>query len=191
MPLQESPVATADPEEDITLIPMGAARLRIAAFPVAAGQGEQGHEWTAPPAARHDASHEHDDINALSDGIEPKNSADHDVPRFTWWPRRGTTEWVTTKLGDPRRVESVSVYWFDDTGIGACRVPENWRLLYRDTTRQIDWTPVAPITPFTTEKDRFNDVRFQAVEATDLKIEAHFQPGMSSGILEWRVGASK
>jgi hypothetical protein len=33
--LPQSPVATAEPEEAITLIPMGAARLRISAFPVA------------------------------------------------------------------------------------------------------------------------------------------------------------
>jgi hypothetical protein len=40
MPVPGSPVATSEPEERVTLIPMGAARLRIAAFPVAAGQGE-------------------------------------------------------------------------------------------------------------------------------------------------------
>jgi hypothetical protein len=33
--LPPSPVTTAEPDEEITLVPMGAARLRISAFPVA------------------------------------------------------------------------------------------------------------------------------------------------------------
>lgn len=45
--LQRSPALTAEPLEEITLIPMGAARLRISAFPVAEDSPE-GHEWTAP-----------------------------------------------------------------------------------------------------------------------------------------------
>lgn len=49
--LQRSPALTGEPVEKIALIPMGAARLRISAFPVAEDSPE-GHEWTAavPPA---------------------------------------------------------------------------------------------------------------------------------------------
>ena len=51
--LQPSPAATAEPVETITLIPMGAARLRISAFPVAVAS-PGGHEWKRPatPAAK-------------------------------------------------------------------------------------------------------------------------------------------
>ncbi|MBI4660590.1 MAG: glycoside hydrolase family 127 protein [Verrucomicrobia bacterium] len=45
--LQPSPVKTAEPRETITLIPMGAARLRIASFPVI-GHGEDAREWSIP-----------------------------------------------------------------------------------------------------------------------------------------------
>ena len=45
--LQESPVATEERLEDVTLIPMGAARLRVAAFPTVANDGA-GHRWFAP-----------------------------------------------------------------------------------------------------------------------------------------------
>jgi hypothetical protein len=44
--LQPSPAKSSQPKERITLIPMGAARLRISAFPVI-GHGPEAHEWTA------------------------------------------------------------------------------------------------------------------------------------------------
>ena len=45
--LQPSPVSSDQPVEDVTLIPMGAARLRIAMFPVI-GNGPGSHQWAAP-----------------------------------------------------------------------------------------------------------------------------------------------
>jgi len=44
-PLCESPVRSDQPTEIVTLIPMGCARLRIAAFPVI-GLGPDAHRWT-------------------------------------------------------------------------------------------------------------------------------------------------
>ena len=43
--LQDSPVLTKEAQEAITLIPMGAARIRISAFP---HYGADGGAWTAP-----------------------------------------------------------------------------------------------------------------------------------------------
>ena len=43
-PLQQSPAKSDEPEETVTLIPMGAARLRISSFPVI-GQGPEVHVW--------------------------------------------------------------------------------------------------------------------------------------------------
>ena len=42
--LKDSPVLSKEPEENIELIPMGAARLRISAFPVI-GDGPDAVEW--------------------------------------------------------------------------------------------------------------------------------------------------
>ncbi len=46
--LQPSPVLTGEPEEEIVLIPMGAARLRISSFPVI-GSGPEARRWQAAP----------------------------------------------------------------------------------------------------------------------------------------------
>ncbi len=43
--LQESPAATGSPAQSIPMIPLGAARLRISAFPTVAEDGA-GHPWT-------------------------------------------------------------------------------------------------------------------------------------------------
>jgi hypothetical protein len=48
--LQESPARSNEPDETITLIPMGAARLRISAFPTATNAPDA-HDWLAPVAA--------------------------------------------------------------------------------------------------------------------------------------------
>jgi hypothetical protein len=44
--LESSPVKSDQPDEKITLIPMGAARLRVSMFPVI-GTGPDAHDWTA------------------------------------------------------------------------------------------------------------------------------------------------
>jgi DUF1680 family protein len=44
--LQQSPAKTEQPPETVTLIPMGAARLRITAFPTVS-DGADAHQWTA------------------------------------------------------------------------------------------------------------------------------------------------
>lgn len=46
--LSQSPVKSNEPVEEITLIPMGCARLRLSAFPVI-DNGPDGHPWKTPP----------------------------------------------------------------------------------------------------------------------------------------------
>ena len=128
-----------------------------------------------------------DGLAAINDRIEPANSGDTGVPRFTWWDHRGTAEWVQYEFAKPAKISGVEVYWFDDTGRGQCRTPKSWRLLYRAGGA---WKPVEGAGDFGVAKDAFNKVAFPAVETDGLRIEVQLQPNVSGGILEWRVGTA-
>jgi hypothetical protein len=123
-------------------------------------------------------------IAGLNDQVDPKHSNDQSIPRFHWWPHRGTVEWVQYDFQKPAKVSGVEVYWFDDTGQGNCRVPDSWKLLYRADDR---WEEVPNPSGYGTDKDQFNQATFTSVETTGLRIEARLQAGYSGGILEWRA----
>jgi hypothetical protein len=125
-----------------------------------------------------------DTVEALVDGLEPKSSNDHSIPRFTWWDHRGSAEWVQYDFGKPRKVSSTQVYWFDDTGAGSCRVPSSWKLLYQEGEH---WKPVETASEFGTRLDTYNRVEFKSIETTGLRLEVQLQPEFSGGILEWKV----
>jgi hypothetical protein len=182
--LQPSPVKSDQPDEKITLIPMGAARLRLSMFPVI-GSGTGGHDWTARPS-KASASHcfEGDTLDALQDDLEPANSNDHNIPRFTWWDHRGTKEWVQLDFQQSRNVSAIELYWFDDTGNGQCRLPASWHLYYRDGG---GWKEVAEAAAVLAKADKWNTVSFPAVETQALRIDVQLQPGFSGGLLGWRV----
>jgi len=141
---------------------------------------------TIASTARASASHtwSSDTVRALNDQAEPKHSNDGSIQRHTWWPRRGSTEWVQYDFAKPTTVSGADVYWFDDTGMGHCRLPRSWRLLYREDGQ---WKPVEATTPYTAQTDRWNTVEFRPVTTDGLRIEADLQPEFSAGILEWRV----
>ena len=184
--LRESPVKSDEPEETVALIPMGCARLRIASFPTI-GSGPTAQEWPVEVVVeRHTASHcfESDTVDALSDGRVPRSSNDRGIPRFTWWPHRGTSEWVTCNFDKPRKLSAAEVYWFDDTGTGQCRVPKGWRLEWLDGR---EWKAVETAGPCGLQRDKFNAVTFAPVTSGQLRLVAALQPDFSAGILEWRV----
>jgi len=141
---------------------------------------------TPAEVARATSSHcwRHDTTSALNDQLEPANSSDHSIPRHTWWDHRGSKEWVQYDFGEKRRVSAVEVYWFDDTGRGQCRVPESWKLVYRDVA---EWKPVENASGFGTELDRYNRTTFTPVETDALRTEVQLKPDVSGGVLEWKV----
>lgn len=121
---------------------------------------------------------------AVNDQLEPASSIDHEVPFFHWWPHKGTTEWIQYDFEKFEEVSSAEVYWFDDTGMGECRVPESWRILYPDNGM---WRPVYSTDAYGIEKDRYNKIIFETVRTKSLRLEIRSQDGWAGGIHEWKV----
>lgn len=189
--LQPSPAYTTKPVETVTLIPMGAARLRISAFPTVSTQSSA-TRWSPPQAPRPSipakASHvfPSDTVAALTDGLMPSSSDDHSIPRFTWWPRQGTDEWVELDFPKERVVQSVGVYWFDDQPSGGgCRTPQRWKVQYLSGSGE--WRDVGVQADYPTEKDKLNLVAMTPVSTKALRISVRLKLYYSGGILEWIV----
>jgi DUF1680 family protein len=143
-------------------------------------------------------------IRNIIDGETPAGSNDS-TSYFDWWPRNGcpsaapgapagssggparpcsTGEWIEMAFATPSTVSEAQVYWFDDTGRGGVRVPQSWRLLYKDGN---DWKPVDASTAYGVTKDQFNVVRFAPVATSALRLELVMQPNVSAGVQKWKV----
>jgi hypothetical protein len=199
--LQPSPARSTEPVETVTLIPMGAARLRISAFPEI-GDGPDAHTWVAPAPPYHapaGTSFVYSHLNgsdsplAFGDSVTPKSSFDQSIPRFTWWPNQGTSEWVEYDFKTAKTFQSTDVYWFDDTrGGGGCRVPGSWQMVWWDGKA---WQPVTHPTgtevksgdAFGAEPDMFNHIAFDPITTTKIRIIAQLKQGFSGGLLAWRL----
>jgi hypothetical protein len=125
-----------------------------------------------------------DSVDALHDQKEPASSADDSIPRHTFWDHRGTTEWLQYDFPEPTEISATAVYWFDDTGVGQCRVPESWRVLVRDGE---EWVPVETEESCGTAADTWHRVSFAPVETDAIRLEMQLKPESSAGVLEWTV----
>lgn len=130
------------------------------------------------------ASHIHDRISALNDQVLPKNSNDHEIPRFTFWNHKGTKEWVQYEFKEPVSIAYMHIYWFDDGPEGGCRVPESWKAYYRSDR---EWKEVKKNGDYPVEIDRMNSMEISPVKTTAMKLEIQLQENYSAGILEWKL----
>ncbi|NDV58492.1 glycoside hydrolase family 127 protein [Bacteroides sp. 519] len=121
----------------------------------------------------------------VNDQWEPKRSSDISKPYHYWWLKRGTQETLAYEFDKPETVSNVEVYWLDfDHYDGDFRVPESWKLYYKDGNK---WKEVEALNKYTVKKDCYNSLDFKPVTTTGLKIAAQLQNGVSGGVIEWKV----
>ncbi len=121
---------------------------------------------------------------AVCDGLEPAKSSDASVRRLTFWPQCGTEEWVEYELPSVEPVSGVEVYWFDDTGVGGCRVPESWKVQVK-ASATAPWQDVATNLPGVA--DKYNGATFAATPAKFVRLVVKLRKGFSAGVLEWKL----
>jgi DUF1680 family protein len=131
------------------------------------------------------ASHKVKILSAINDGLVPKDANDRTIPYYHWWPKEGTTEWISYDFNSEKTVSRSTVYWFDDAPWGGCRVPESWKIYYQDKNGA--WLPVENTASYGVEKGFGNEVRFKPVSTKALKIEVKLPEKNAAGIYEWQV----
>jgi DUF1680 family protein len=121
----------------------------------------------------------HERLDAVSDGFDPRNSADHGRGAYGNWPSKGT-QWVEYEWSQPISTSGVDVYWWDDNQ--GVRMPVAGRLSYWDGSKYLPIESKVGVA-----KDKFNRVEFPEIKTTRLRLEIDAQSDQSSGVIEWRV----
>jgi hypothetical protein len=120
----------------------------------------------------------------VNDGLEPQSSGEQPAAVCHWWPHSGSQEWVQYNWKQPVNVKGAKVYWFDDTGRGACRLPASWRIDYLDGK---DWKPVVASGEYSIKKDGWCALSFSPVQTAALRLYVQLQKGWAAGVHEWKV----
>ncbi|MDO4582535.1 MAG: glycoside hydrolase family 127 protein [Planctomycetia bacterium] len=128
------------------------------------------------------------DASLLMDGSVPKDEKEWNHPRLHWWPAKGSQQWLQCEFPCKKWVRGTSIWWFDDTGRGECRVPQSWKVLYREGET---WKPVAEASVYGVAPWGFNDVTFQPVETDAIRVEIQSQPQWAGGVYEWKLHLEK
>jgi hypothetical protein len=124
-------------------------------------------------------------LSAINDRLIPKDENDRSVPYTHWWPKNGTTEWLSYVFPQQSTVQSATVYWYDDGPWGGCRVPKSWRILYQNA--QGEWIPVSGADHYPTDKGSACTVNFDPVSTKALRLEVVLPNDNSAGLFEWII----
>lgn len=123
-------------------------------------------------------------LAVLSDGQTGNSSYDKTVKRLTFWPHKGTQEHFTLRFKKATKLDTLAAYWFHDTGSGDCALPKAWRVLYKSAD---GWKPVKLLEESKVVEDRFNVLKFEAVNTSVVRVEFDLAENKSAGLLELKA----
>lgn len=178
----------ASAEKPLTLIPYFAWANR--------GAGEMAVWLARDPAKarplREPGLEAQADVTASEGAVRPRRVNDQYDPEASddatgymhWWPKKSSLEWIEYAFPAPVRVSETSVYWYDDTGGGECRIPESWRVFYKSGDT---WVPVKTADAYGLAKNTANAVKFTPVRTSGLRLEVQLPQGFTAGVHEWKA----
>ena len=124
-------------------------------------------------------------LGSICDRLVPKDGDDRSIPYTHWWPKQGSTEWISYTFPEEATVQSSTVYWYDDQPWQGCKVPDSWKLYYKDAQGQ--WQPVKNPDGYPVAKGAPCTVNFDPVKTSALKLEVVINKDKSAGVFEWSV----
>ena len=110
-------------------------------------------------------------LDAVFDGIIPKISNDQDVPHWSSLPFTNRRQDVNFTFSGKKAVESISIYWYEDTATEKVLLPREWWVDYQDGSDEWKRMELAEGSAYGMDKDQFNSVKpAKAFKATALRI---------------------
>ena len=122
-------------------------------------------------------------VKAINDGVYPPQSNDTSGNlRWGTWPNPGP-QWIELDWAQAVTTDGSALYFFD--GGGGVFTPSSWNVQYWTGSA---WADVTSPTTYGTAKDTFNQVGFDSVTTTKLRVNlTSTQP---VGVLEWIVDST-
>jgi hypothetical protein len=120
----------------------------------------------------------------INDGVVPGASNERPPCLCHWWPHRGTEEWAQYTWKKPVLLGRARVYWLDDSGRGASRLPSAWQIQYLDGEA---WKPVDAKGGYVIAGDRWCDVTFAPINTAAIRLVVKLQKDWAAGVHEWKL----
>ena len=131
-----------------------------------------------------------DCLAAPADGYAPPGSYRGGVPRYTWFPNRGTSEWLQYDFPEPKTISKAEVFWFTNgDSAGKTALPDSWQVEYQDAAG--DWKPLAVKGDYPVEPSKWNTVRFKPVQTGAVRLVVQLREDRTAGVHEFRVANPK
>jgi len=124
-----------------------------------------------------------DTLGSAIDGYTPSASYFGGSPRYTWFPHKGTSEWLQYDFSKPKTISEAKVYWFAESKTNSA--PKSWEIQYKDAGGK--WIPVKHEGEYGVARDKVNIVKFKPVTTGAVRLAVQLTENRSSGVHEFRV----
>lgn len=130
-----------------------------------------------------------DDVYAMLTNRFPSDSHDTSMPRWTSWPQKGEKQTVELRLRHAIKLQSLSVYWYDDNG--GVKVPQAWSMEYLQDGAWHEF-PVYVTDEYRVLKDQYNMVHpGNDISPEALRLNITPRKDAAAGILSLQIEEAK